>query len=336
MRTPKVLAVGLAVVCLTGCGGGGGTATEAPKLLQPVNVTLDGWRGPQAAGILVASVRGYFAEAGLHVTILHPGAPSLSIHFVLSGADELGVTHEPEAVLARERGAPIVIVGSLIPRPTAALIWLKKSKIGGIADLKGKTIAVPGYSFQQKFLASVLAQGGLTLADVKVENAGYEAVSDLASGRADAVFGGTWNLEGAELEADGLEPVVTKVEDLGVPPYDELVVVARADRLAKEPQLVRSFMAALARGTAAALEDPEEVVKATEEYGETNPETSPKALKAQVKATLPLLSRDNHVSPSQARALVDWMHEEGMIRRKVPVSKLLTNAYLKPPQPPGG
>jgi putative hydroxymethylpyrimidine transport system substrate-binding protein len=320
MRAFRVLAVGLAVVFLAGCGGGSGS--EAPKLLEPVNVTLDGWRGPQAAGILLAGTRGYFAEAGLHVSILHPGVPSLSIHYVVSGGDQFGVTHEPEAVLAKERGAPIVIVGSLISNPTAALIWLKKSHINGIADLKGKTIGIPGYSFEKKFLQGFLAREGLELRDVKLKDLGYEAVSALAGGRVDAIFG-TWNLEGAELEARGLEPVVTRVEELGVPPYDELVVVARNDRVAKEPQLVHDFMSAVTRGTAAAVEDPEEVFKAIEGYGETNPESSRDALKAQVGATVPLLSEDSHVDPGQVRGLVDWMYEEGMLQRKVPVPALL-------------
>jgi putative hydroxymethylpyrimidine transport system substrate-binding protein len=321
MKAFKVLAVGLVAALIAGCGGGG--ETEAPKLLQSVAVTLDGYRAPQAAGILLASTRGYFAEAGLHVTILHPGAPYFSIHYVVSGGDDFGVTHEPQAVLAKEKGEPIVIVGSLIPRPTAAMIWLKRSHINGVADLKGKTIAIPGYSFQKEFLKSVLAKGGLKLSDVTVKNLGYEAVSALAAGRADAIFGGTSNLEGAELEARGLDPVITRVEELGVPPYDELVVVARSDRVAKEPQLVHDFMAAVTRGTAAAIEDPEEVVKAVRGFNETNPETNPAALQAQVKATVPLLSKDGQVSPSQARGLIDWMYEEGMIQHKVRVSALL-------------
>jgi putative hydroxymethylpyrimidine transport system substrate-binding protein len=324
MKAFKALAMGLAAFLafsIVGCGGG--DETEAPKLLRSVSVTLDGYRGPQAAGILLASTRGYFVEAGLHVAILHPGAPYFSIHYVVSGADDFGVTHEPQAVLAKEKGEPIVIVGSLIPQPTAAMIWLKKSRINGIADLRGKTIAIPGYSFQKEFLKSVLAKRGLRLSDVTVKNLGYEAVSALAAGRVDAIFGGTWNLEGAELEARGLDPVITRVEELGVPPYDELVVVARGDRVAKDPQLVRDFMAAVTRGTAAAVEDPEEVVKAVKGFHESNPETSPASLRAQVKATVPLLSRDGHVSSSQARGLVDWMYEEGMIKRKVPVSVLL-------------
>jgi putative hydroxymethylpyrimidine transport system substrate-binding protein len=329
MRVPRALAVASAIVVLGGCGGGSGA--ERPKLLEPLTVTIDGWKGPQNAGILMAGVRGYFTEVGLHPTVLVPGRPNLSIKYVVDETDDLGVTHEPEAVLAKERGAPIVVVGSLVSQPTAAMIWLKRSHIKGIAGLKGKTIAIPGYSFQRKFLQSLLARGGLTLGDVKVEDVGYDLVSALTSGRADAIFGGAWNLEGTELEADGLEPVVTRVANLDVPPYDELVVVARSDRVAKEPKLIRDFMSAVKRGTAAAIEAPEEVVKTIEGYGETNPETSPEALKAQVKATSPLLSKNSYVSPEQARALVDWMHEEEMIQRKVPVAQLLTNAYLKSP-----
>lgn len=320
MKAFRVLVLGLAVVFLTGCGGGGGT--EAAKLLKPVSVTLDGYRGPQAAGILLASTRGYFEEAGLHVTILHPGAPYFSIHYVVSGGDDFGVTHEPQAVLAKEKGEPIVVIGSLVPRPTAAMIWLKRSHINGIADLKGKTVAIPGYSFQKKFLQGFLVHEGLKPNDVRVKNLGYETVSALVSGRVDAIFG-SWNLEGAELEAGGLDPVITHVQELGVPPYDELVVIARSDRVAKEPQLIRDFMAAVTRGTAAAIEDPEEVVKAVKGFNETNPETSSAALQAQVNATVPLLSKDSQVSASQVGGLVDWMYEEGMIQRKVPVSALL-------------
>ena len=59
-------------------------------------------------------------------------------------------------VLERARGAQVVAVGSLISDPTAAMIWLEKSHIGGIADLKGKTIAIPGLPFQKSFLQSIL------------------------------------------------------------------------------------------------------------------------------------------------------------------------------------
>jgi putative hydroxymethylpyrimidine transport system substrate-binding protein len=315
MRGSRVLIAGLVTVLLIGCGGGS-DSSSAPKLLRPVSVTLDGWRGPENLGILMADVNGYFAEVGLNVEVLHPGIPSITPTYVRNGTDDLGVSHLPEIVLAREEGAPLTAVGSLISQPTAAMIWLKKSHINDIADLKGKTIGTPGLPFQKKFLENLLAREGLAPGDVTIKNPGYNLVPALVSGRVDAIFGGSWNLEGAQLEARGLKPVITRIQDLGFPSYDEFVVIARSDRVRKDPKLISDFMSAVARGTAAAIEDPEGAVSAVEGFNESNPETNHKETKAEVEATLPLLSKSGDVSSEQAKRLVDWMHEQGMIKRK--------------------
>ncbi|MGN6815968.1 MAG: ABC transporter substrate-binding protein [Solirubrobacterales bacterium] len=286
-------------------------------------MTLDGWEGPGTAGILMAEGRGYFADVGLRVDSLVPATPERSVEYVVNGTDDIGVAQEPQVVLAKDKGAPIVILGSLIPEPTAAMVWAKKSGIRDIADLKGKTIAIPGVPFQREFLEGILAKEGLRPGDVTIKVVGYKLVPALISGRADAIFGGSWNLEGVELESRGLEPVITRVQDLGVPAYDELVVIARTDRISEEPELGRDFMSAVARGTAAAVEDPEEVLSRLAGAVEANPATSEKALRAQVEATIPLLSESGEVSPQQARDLVDWMYEQGMIQRKVPVGTLI-------------
>jgi putative hydroxymethylpyrimidine transport system substrate-binding protein len=275
----------------------------------------------------MAGRNGYFADVGLEIALLSPAEPVRPIEYVLDGTDDLGISHEPQVVLAKEKGAPIVIVGSLIPQPTAALIWTKKSGIKDIADLKGKTIAFPGLPFQKDLLQSILARGGLRLDDVTIKNVKYNLVPALISGRADAIFGGSANLEGVELESRGVQPVITPVQDLGVPAYDELVVIARSDRVAEEPQLIRDFRSAVARGTVAAVKDPEAVVDTLEEASEVHLPPSRKALEAQVDETSPLLSKSGYVSPAQASHLIDWMYEEGMIRHKVPVSSLLTNDF---------
>lgn len=351
----------LAVVLLAGCGGG--SATEAAKTttaeaaktttaraVEPrraeytqaapekcpesgrprgdLHIALDGWETPETVGILMATERGYFAKVGLEANTFAPPGPTAVIPDVVGGSDDLGVSHEPEVVLAKEEGAPIVILGSLIPQPTAALIWLGKSKIDGVAGLKGKTIGIPGLPFQESLLRAVLAKSGLTLGDVKVESVGYELVPDLVKGRVDAIFGRS-NLQGAEIEARGLDPVITPVQDLGAPAYDEIVLIARADCASEKPRMFRDFMSGLARGTAAAVDDPKRSLRALLEVEENNPETGRKAMKAQLDATLPLLSRDGRVSPARARALVDWMHGEEMITRKVLPEALFTNAYLE-------
>lgn len=316
-----------AVFLLAGCGGGSDTetaekATKAPEpkpKLQEVSVTLDEIFSPEDAGLLTANQQGYFEDAGFEVHITAPSPPTRPVRYVVEGIVDMSVSHPPQVAVAQEKGIPIVALGSLVSQPTTSMIWLKKSKIDGIADLRGKTIAFQGLPFEEAFLETVLRRAGLTPADVKIKQtiarAQYKLVPELASGRADAIFGGSGNVEGVELEARGLEPVVTPVRELGVPAYDELVVIARRDRVAKEPELFRRLMAAVREGTAAAIEDPEAATDAVvaglegEGYDEENPST----VEAGVEASLPLLSRTGRIDQAREDRLLDWMRAEGIL-----------------------
>jgi len=325
--------ISVGALLLAGCGSQGSaedaeTDPSAYRPLRNLTVTLDGNEGPENVGILMAQQRGYFVDAGLSVSILTPVLPARPVQYVVTRQDDLGVTQEPQLALAKAKGAPVIAVGGLVHRPTAAMIWLKKSHIGGIADLKGKTIAIAGVPFQKVFLANVLARAGLTLNDVKVRNVGYELVPALVSGRADAIFGGSWNLVGIELEERGLKPIVTRPARLGFPPYDESVVIARTDRVSKDPSLIRDFMSAVARGTAAAVADPRASVDAIEEAGLGGPKLSRRTMRAEVAATLPLLSKSGYMYSEEAIHLVDWMNEQGMLQGFPTPYELLNNEYV--------
>jgi len=287
-------------------------------------VAMDGWDSAEAIAFPMAEEGDYFNKDGLEVTTLSPITPKLSIPDVVKGQDDVGVAHGPEAVLARERGAPIVILSSFVPQPTAALIWPKESEIDDIADLKGKTIAIPGLDFQKDFLEVVLAQGGLTLDDVKVKSVGNDLVPSLLN-RADAIFGGSTNMEGAELRDHGVEPVVKPVSSFGIPDYEELVLVSRDDWAAENPQTVQHLVAALAKGAVAATGNPKAAIETLESDGERNPKITPRARADEVRSTLPLLSETGRVSIARTEDLIDWMYEQEMISRKLPVAELLAN-----------
>lgn len=328
-----------AIFFIAGCGGEGPkTAVEGrdkPGKLREVGVSLNRQVGPEHAGLLMAEANGYFADVGLKVSLTSPASPMWPVRYLLSKLvdSEFAVSHEPQVAISIENGHPITAVGSLISEPTAALIWLKGSGIESVSDLKGKTIAIPGLPFQRGLLESLLARSGVKLEDVKLRYVGYEAVPTLVSGRADAIFGGSPQLEGVELRSLGRKPVITPLHGTGIPPYDELVLITTTDLASREPQLARDFLAALARGTAAAVRNPQAVVRGIENDAEPSPVSSRKARESQVAAILPLLSRDNYMDPEQAEDLIDWMHGEGMIRKRIPVSELLTNEFL--PQPEG-
>lgn len=309
----------LAAALLVSCGGDG-TATETsqepsagpekraePEKMEEVVLTLAGRVGPESAGLVMAEHREYFVDEGLDVEILTPGSPVAPIDYVIDGVDDLGVSHQPEVMLALEQGAPIEVVGSLIPRPTATMIWSGKSGIRGIADLKGRTIAIPGLPFQRLLLERILARAGLSLGDVKVRAVEYDLVSSLVDGDADAIYGGSANVEGVELESAGVDPVVVPVGQLGIPAYEELVLFARTDFVKRNPQLIRGLTEAMRRGTVAAIEDPETAAIAIDSDYETVWGTGPREMEAEVEATLPLLSETGNASPARAGRLAAWM-----------------------------
>jgi putative hydroxymethylpyrimidine transport system substrate-binding protein len=343
MRFVYWLAISALVAALLGCGGTSEAETASTEPRKPASeakvmreesagadvwVSLDGRVGAEDAGILIAKEREYFADLGLRVDFGAPARPRRPVQYVSNRTADLALSQQPEVVLAKAKGAPVIAVGSLLTRPTLSLIWLPGSHIDDLSDLRGKTIGVPGIPYQERFLQFLLARAGLSRRDVHVKIVGYDVVRTLESGRADAIFGSS-NLEGAVLAERGLNPVIMPIRRLGIPDYDELVVIVRSRRVARHPRLVRKFMAAVARGTAAASADPEAVARAIGANTERGYGLSPEDIEAEVEATLPLLARAPYIGHSRTKHLVDWMRKQGLIQRPLPISELLSTDYQR-------
>jgi len=335
MRRIRWLLLLAAIFFLAGCGekGGSSTAPDHPAKLREVRVSINDNVGAEHAGLLMAEANGYFAEVGLEVVVDPPATPTWPIRYLLSDLvdSDISVSHLPQVAIAIENKLPIIAVGSLISKPNAALIWLRGSGIESVSDLKGKVVAIPGLPFQARIVEHLLSRAGLGIDDVKIKYVSFELAQTLASGKADAIFGGSPQIEGIELRSLGKKPVVTPVQSEEVPSYNELVLITTNEFAAKETQLIKNFMGALSRGTAAAARNPHAVIREIENNPEPRPVSRPKTREEQVKATLPLLSKTNYMDPAQARRMIDWMHREGMLRQELPVSKLLTDEYLPNP-----
>src|SRR3954447_15135588 len=283
LRIPAIaLAVLALALALAACGE---KSEEVSAERQSFSLTLDFYPNPDHAGIYMAQKLGYFDEAGLDVSIATPSDPAAPLKQVAAGRTDLAISYEPEVALAREQGLDVVAIGTLVNRPLTSLIWLPESKIKGVADLKGKTVATAGIPYQDAFLQTILARAKLAPGDVKAVNVGFGLLPALVGGSAQAMLGGYSNVEGVDLRERGKEPVIPPVDQLGVPTYDELVLVANRKALAEEPEAIRLFIAALLRGTEAAVERPNQ---ATEAILEANTGLDPELTKAELEATLPL------------------------------------------------
>ncbi len=325
------LAVALLVLAL-GLAACGEKSEEVNGRAQPFTLTLDFYPNPDHAGIYMAEKLGYFADAGLDVSIQTPADPSTPIKQVAAGRSDLAISYEPEVVLAREGGLDVKAVAAMVNRPLTSMIWLKKSGIESVGGLRGKTVATAGIPYQDAYLKTILARARLASDDVKAVNVGFGLLPAILGGKAQAILGGFSNVEGVDLRLRGKDPVVTPVDELGVPTYDELVLVAQRERLEEEPQSVRSFIAALARGTLAAASNPKATAKA---LLEANPDLDPKLTRAELAATLPLLSPASgaerpygFMAPEQWRKFIGWMRDNELIDGLPATSELLSNDYL--------
>jgi putative hydroxymethylpyrimidine transport system substrate-binding protein len=326
-----ILALSLA---LSACGE---KSEDVSAETQPFSLVLDFYPNPDHAGIYMAQKLGYFRDAGLDVSIHAPSDPSAPIKLLSAGQADLAISYEPEVMLAREQGLDIVAVGALVNRPLTSMIWLKKSGIKGIGNLRGKTIATAGIPYQDAYLKTILARANLSPSDVKAVNVGFGLLPALVGGSAQAMLGGFSNIEGVDLSHRGKDPVVTPVDKLGVPTYDELVLVARRKQVEEDPEAIRLFIAALERGTSAAVKNPGAATKAVLE---ANPDLEPKLTEAEVKATLPLLQpeqgkSDSHpghpygyMAPEDWTRFIGWMRDNGLISSLPAPGEVLSNAYL--------
>ena len=118
---------------------------------------------------------------------------------------------------------------------------------------------------------------------VKEINVGANLVPAMLSGRVDATLGAYWNYEAIQLAQMGKHPNVIRVDKVGVPSYDELVVVVRQSTLAQHPDQIRRFLQALARGYESVRSDPSAAVG---NLVRANPGLDRKLQLASVRATL--------------------------------------------------
>jgi putative hydroxymethylpyrimidine transport system substrate-binding protein len=192
---------------------------------------------------------------------------------------------------------------------------------------------VAGLPFDDAILETIRTEQGLAEDDVRSVNVGFDLVPALLAKQVDAVIGAYFNIEGTILELEtGERPNITRLEDLGVPPYDELVIVANRERLDTDEayeEAVRAFLAGMIEGIEGARGDAGGAVAIMEEQTEYTPEE----IAGMVPETLALLD-----PPGDRRlgcfdlpgweTFGRWMLDGGLLERLAPVEEVASNAYL--------
>jgi putative hydroxymethylpyrimidine transport system substrate-binding protein len=223
-----------------------------------VKLALDWYPNSNHLGLFIAQTQGYFQHENLEVTLYTPVDPSTVLQTVGSGADDFGISYQPDVLLARAQGVPVVSVAGLVAQPLNSVMALKPSGITRPRDLVGKKVGYPGIPTNEPLLATMLkTDGARGLQDVELVNVGFDLVPALISRRVDAVVGAYWTHESIVLENQGHPVHIIRMEEWGVPNYYELVVVSNERTIKNRPEVISRFLRAVRRGYEDAARDPQ-------------------------------------------------------------------------------
>jgi NitT/TauT family transport system substrate-binding protein len=158
---------------------------------------------------------------------------------------QAGFIVAPMAIALKAQGVPIKIV-YLGHRYGSGVVVQKDGPIRSIADLKGKTIAIPSrFSDERLIVIRALKTVGLTTADVKlVEMAPPDVAGALAAKAIDAFSMGEPYPSQAEL--GGFGRVLFHAKEYW-PDYMSCVLVVRQDIIDQRPEAVQTLVDGIAR-----------------------------------------------------------------------------------------
>jgi putative hydroxymethylpyrimidine transport system substrate-binding protein len=333
----KLVSLAIAATLATGLSACGEKSESAPDTIEPhqFDLALDWFPNPDHVAVYEALDQGYFEDVGLRVKPHVPSDPAAPIKQVAAGRVEAAISYEPEVFLAREQGLPVAAVGALVQRPLTSLMAIGRKNIDSSRDLEGKRVGTAGIPYQSAYLRTILERARVKPSSVKETNVGASLLPAMLSGKVDATLAAFWNVEGVELRQRARrardKPTIIPVNRLGVPDYDELVLVANEDKLAQEPDDLRLFIGALAKGAQQARRDPRGAAQA---LLDANRDLKPKTTRESVRLTLPALFPEESGKPwgyldaDKWRTYGAWMFGHGLLEARPRASEALTNELL--------
>jgi NitT/TauT family transport system substrate-binding protein len=304
---------------LAACGG-------KPTAATPIKITLGYIPNVQFAPMYVAVDKGYFANEGLDVELTYMDENQAA---ALVGADALqfAVISGEQVLLARAQGLPVVYVAAWYQQYPVSVVAESLQGIHSPADLRGKTIGLPGlYGANYIGLRALLHAGGLTEADVTLDSIGYTQVESLVTGRDQAVSVYTAN-EPVQLRARGYQ-----IDELRVADYVQLAsngLITNERTIAANPDLVRRVVRAFLHGLYNTISNPETAYQISMDSVEGL--TADDSVQKQVLSTSIELWQADRLGASDPKAWENMqtvLLEMGLLTSPLDLSKAFTNAFI--------
>lgn len=330
----KWIAAICSLLLLSGCAGNGpdnqtgSEDSDSKQDLKKVTVVLDWTPNTNHTGLYAAKDKGYFKEEGLDVEIIMPGEAGAD-QLTASGKADFGVSYQESITEARVQGVPLVSIAAVIQHNTSGFASPAEKNIKSPKDFEGKTYGGWGAPVEKSVIDSLL----------KKENANIDKVSIVNMGDADFFTAVKRDIDfawiyygwtGVEAELRG-----EKINMVYLTDYSEKLdyytpVLATSEKMiADDPDTVKAFVKAAARGYEFAIDQPGE---AADILLKNAPDLDSELVKKSQEWLSPRYQDDASRWGEQKLEVwenyADWMHENGLLDKELDAGKAFTNDFL--------
>ncbi|MDD4172427.1 MAG: ABC transporter substrate-binding protein [Syntrophomonas sp.] len=328
MKKVIVIAVMVSLLALTLAGCSSPQAENQPAAPEKVTVMLDWFPNTNHSGLYAAKEQGYYAEEGLDVDIVQPsegGNPQL----IAAGKADFAISYQEEVTVARSQDIPAVALAAVIQHNTSGFASPISKNIRTPKDFEGKTYGGWGSPSEEAVLKMLMAKYGADFSKVKMVNIGSaDFFASMEKGIDFSwIFQGWTGIE-AQTKGMALNYINLRDEDKAFDYYTPVIIASEA-KIADNPELVKKFMRATAKGYDYAIKNPSEtaaiLIKSVPELNKDLVAASQTYLSREYQSDAP---RWGEMKPEVWKNYADFMFANQLIDKNIAPEQAFTNDFL--------
>ncbi|WP_203362107.1 ABC transporter substrate-binding protein [Bacillus sp. REN10] len=334
----KWLLVAVSVILaamLTACGSKEkeektAASNEKKKELKDVSIMLDWYPNAVHSFLYVAQEKGYFEEEGIDLDIQFPANPTDPIQLAAVNKVTLGISYQPDVVMARtDQNIAVKSVGAIVRSPLNRVMFPKDSEIQTPKDLEGKTVGFSGIPLNEAIIDTMVQHDKGDSKKVKMVDVGFELNAAVVSKKADAVVGAYINHEVPLLKYEGFETRNFDPSKYGVPNFYELVAVTSDQTWNEQQDVIQAFWRAAEKGFEFTEKNPDEALQILlSKQDEANFPLIEEVEKQSLEILLPKMTSEHGFGSQEKTSWEEtskWMKEAGLIKKDPNIDELFVN-----------
>jgi NitT/TauT family transport system substrate-binding protein len=247
---------------------------------------------------------------------------------------QFGMAGGDSVLLARAQGLPVRVIATNSQRFPTVFFSKAEQNITKPADLKGKTVGIPGrFGAGYIGLLALLYANNIPESDLNIQEIGFAQIAALTEDKVQVVSG-YGNNEPIQMEQQGIKVNVIRVADSF--PLASDGIIASEQLIRENPELVQGFVRATLRGMQTVIDNPQTSFETALSYIPEATQGDPTLQLKVLEATLPYWQSDltkqnglGFTDTASWQATHQFLRDANLLKSDVAIADAFTNEFIK-------